>query len=70
MLITKETRQTAIVDHTAQYEVDDNYWHSLLDQGLSKEEALDEARSEGRAESVTFQTEMVESSMIHETNIS
>lgn len=70
MLITKETRQTAIVNHTAQFEINEAYWKSLLDDGMSEEEALEEARSQGNAESISFHTEMDESVMIHETNIS
>ncbi|MFT6907004.1 MAG: hypothetical protein ACJAS1_003678 [Oleiphilaceae bacterium] len=70
MNIELRTRQTAIVNHTAQYEVDDKYWQSLLDSGLSEKEAIEEARSQGEAESLAFETEMVESVQIHETDIS
>ena len=70
MLITRRTRQTAIVDHEEQYEIDDQYWDELLASGLSQEEALDEARSQAEAESVSYSTEMVGSLEIHETNMS
>jgi len=70
MLVTKCTRQTAIVDHEEQYEIDDKYWKELLASGLSQEEALDEARSQGNAESTRFSTEMVDTLEIHQTNMS
>jgi len=70
MIITKTTRQTAIVNHEAQFEVDEQYWNSLLEGGMSEEDALDEARSQCKAESVSFSTEMIESIQDHETEIS
>ena len=70
MIVTKSTRQTAIVDHDAQYEIPDDYWASLLDKGLSEEEALEEARASCHARSISFSTEMVESVQIHETDVS
>ena len=70
MIITKTTRQTAIVDHEAQYEIDENYWQSLLNEGLSGDEALEKARAEGHAKSISFSTEMIESVMVHESDIS
>jgi hypothetical protein len=69
MLVTKSTRQTAIVNHTAQYGVDEKYWQSLLSQGLTEEEALEEAQSAGKANSVSFETEMVESVQVHEADV-
>ena len=70
MLITKKTRQTAIVNHEVQYEVDEQYWNSLLEKGMNQEEALDEARSQGETESVSYSTELIEPIQDHEIEIS
>jgi hypothetical protein len=70
MLVTKETRQTALVDHSVQFKIEEQYWQSLIESGLSEENALDEALCRGKAESVTFSTEMIDTSQIHETTIS
>lgn len=70
MLITKTTRQTAIVNHEVQYEVDEQYWNSLLEKGMNQEEALDEARSQGETESVSYSTELIEPIQDHEIEIS
>jgi hypothetical protein len=50
--------------------VDEQYWNSLLEGGMSEEDALNEARSQCQAESVSFSTEMIESIQEHETEIS
>lgn len=69
IIVTKQTRQTAIVNHTAQYEVDEKKWQSLLNQGLTEEEALEKARSNGAASSTSFDTEMVDSIQVHESDV-
>ncbi len=70
MLITQQTRETAIVEREVEYEIDDTYWNSLLDGGMSEEDALEEARSQCRAKRIAFAIELVESVATHETDIS
>lgn len=67
MNITKESRITGIVDHEVEYQIEDAYWNELIASGLDEEEALNKARSDGKALFLNAETSLVEVSMEHES---
>jgi hypothetical protein len=67
--ITKTVRSTSIITQTLEYQVPEDSWQALLDEGLSEEEALDELRSNNGASYLGDGVEVHETLMEHDVQI-
>lgn len=67
--IIKETRQTAIVNHSITYLAPEEELNKLLDEGLNEEEALEHLKDGNQLSLVESSTELVDPITVHETSI-
>ena len=70
MIITVYSRSTAIVGNEVDYEVDDDYWNSLvIGEGMYHDEALELCISNNDASYVSTRTELIETIVVHESSV-
>lgn len=70
MVITKTTRETAIVNREVQYRISSERWKDLLDSGLTEHYALEEAIEQDLVTLTSASVELVESVLVHDTDVS
>ena len=67
--ITKNMRAHAVVDVSTEYEIDKKYWNELIKEGMSEDEALDEARSNGEADFIKQISDVIDITQEHESSL-
>jgi len=68
MFVEKQVRETAIVDTTTVYQINDEFFRQCESDGLSVEDIIEEARAQGKCSVKTTKSELVESVQEHESS--